>query len=186
MKHKRLLLAVAITLAVLGALSVYALQKPQETVNDNTSTTTIGIANPNDLTDRTLLTADTVIGLTNDYRTSKGLPTLASNESLHSSACAKAQHMIDNNYWSHYAPDGTDPWYFIANSGYEIANAGENLAKGQRSSKAVVDGWINSPKHNEILTAQYNDIGVCALTHVKFNGSVEYTTLTVAHFGTSK
>ncbi len=107
---------------------------------------------------------------------------LIENDLLNQSACAKARHMVDNNYWSHIAPDGTDPFKFIVEAGYTpYQKAGENLAYGYETSKTVVDGWVKSPKHEENLVYIYNDVGVCTLTNVMYQGGTN--TVIVAHYG---
>ena len=46
----------------------------------------------------------------NSSRSASGLAQLALNDQFNNSATAKAQHMINNVYWAHVAPDGTQPW----------------------------------------------------------------------------
>ncbi len=76
-------------------------------------------------------------------------------------AQAKAEHMAKNQYFSHNLPDGTAPWQFITNSGYEYLEAGENLAITNQSDSQVVDGWMNSLTHKEnLLNKNYSDIGI--------------------------
>lgn len=97
---------------------------------------------------------------TNKAREEHGLAPLQLNESLVSAANGKAHHMIANNYWAHFAPDGTSPWNFIKDAGYGYIFAGENLAKGFTDSKSIVDAWLNSPSHRDnLLSDKYKDIG---------------------------
>lgn len=98
---------------------------------------------------------------TNLERTKAGLPELIENEQLISSATAKAEDMCVDSYWAHTAPDGTTGWEFIKESGYKYKTAGENLAKGFVEDQAIVDAWMDSPKHRDnILQPKFNDIGV--------------------------
>jgi len=90
-------------------------------------------------------------------------------------------HMITNNYWVHYAPDGTTPWLFIVSSGYQYKTAGENLAKGFDTSSGVVAGWMESPTHKANVLGDYTDVGF-AVTNGILMGSE--TTLIVAMYGT--
>jgi hypothetical protein len=93
----------------------------------------------------------------------------------------KAAYMFEHNFWAHYAPDGTSPWYFIKNAGYEYEYAGENLAKGFSNSSDVVTAWMNSPTHREnVLSPKYQDIGF-AVVEGKLLG--EDTVLVVQMFG---
>lgn len=118
---------------------------------------------------------------TNRARQEHGLAPLQLNESLVSAANGKAQHMISNNYWAHFAPDGTSPWTFIKDSGYGYVFAGENLAKGFTDSRSIVDAWLNSPSHRDnLLSDKYKDIGF-AITEGSLEGSE--TVLVVQMFG---
>ncbi len=118
---------------------------------------------------------------TNRQRVENGLPAVAVNDQLNQAAQGKAAHMMANNYWAHFAPDGTTPWQFIKNAGYEYTYAGENLAKGFTESDTVVTAWMNSPSHREnILSQKYNEIGFAIL---EGNLEGEDTVLVVQMFG---
>src|SRR6185436_2631416 len=60
-----------------------------------------------------------LLAATNQKRQENGLAPLTMNDRLAQAADQKASHMFANNYWAHIAPDGTTPWYFIKNAGYE-------------------------------------------------------------------
>jgi hypothetical protein len=129
----------------------------------------------------TSISSDQIIALTNQQRAANGLGALATNSELNSAANAKAQDMFAKNYWSHYSPDGTGPWYWITAAGYDYSSAGENLAKDFSTSQGVVDGWMASPAHRDnILNASYADIGVAAVNGVLLGSE---TTLVVAMYG---
>lgn len=132
----------------------------------------------------TSIDAGEIIGLSNQQRTSRGLAALGTNAKLNNAAMAKAQDMVNRNYWSHYAPDGTSPWYFITQAGYSYATAGENLAKDFNTSAGVVNAWMNSPAHRDnILNTTYQETGVAVL-----NGTLQgqQTTLVVAMYASPK
>lgn len=117
----------------------------------------------------------------NKARAENNLQPLVMNDVLSQAALAKGKDMFSKNYWAHFAPDGTSPWYFIRNSGYQYTYAGENLAKGFTESKDVVDAWLASPSHREnILSDKYQDMGFAIL-----EGSLqgEDTVLVVQMFG---
>ncbi len=123
-----------------------------------------------------------LLELTNQKRVENGLSTLTYNDKLAAAASAKAQHMFSNNYWAHYAPDGTAPWSFILGAGYQYTYAGENLAKNFMFSSDVVDAWMNSPTHREnLLRPEYTDVGFAVVNGML---SGEETTLVVQMFGT--
>lgn len=118
---------------------------------------------------------------TNRQRVENGLPELSLNDQLMQAAQGKASHMMTNHYWAHFAPDGTTPWQFIKNAGYNYTYAGENLAKGFTESDSVVTAWMNSPSHREnILSQKYNEIGFAIL---EGNLDGEDTVLVVQMFG---
>ncbi len=96
----------------------------------------------------------------NTYRTERHLDPLAANEKLNEAAFLKARHMLDKQYWAHTAPDGTEPWKWFADVGYNYAHAGENLAKNFRSARAVTDAWMNSAEHRaNVLGDDYDQVG---------------------------
>ena len=122
--------------------------------------------------------------MVNQKRLDNGLSPLTLNGKLSGAAYGKARHMFDNNYWAHFAPDGTSPWNFIVNSGYNYVYAGENLAKGFVNANDAVDAWMNSPTHRDnILSSQYRDVGF-AIVEGTLQG--EETVLIVEFFGQEK
>lgn len=121
--------------------------------------------------------------LVNSERAKEGLNPLTTNVLLEQSACLKAQDMLDKNYWSHDAPDGTQPWFFFENTGYVYDLAGENLAYGYRTDEALVDGWMKSELHRKNILANYEESGLCVLNNITYQGDVG-TNLIVHHFGT--
>jgi len=125
-----------------------------------------------------------LITFTNQQRTSAGLKPLAKNKELMASAQAKAEDMLTDDYWEHYAPDNTSPWDFIRANGYTYEYAGENLAKGFTDDQSVVTAWMQSPAHRKnILDSTFQDIGIAVV-----NGRLlgQKTTLVVAHYGKQK
>lgn len=102
-----------------------------------------------------------VVDLTNDERSDLQALPLVRNPVLDEAARQKAEHMAQNEYFAHYAPDGTTPWSFFRDSGYLFAHAGENLAIHFTDSTEVVDAWMNSPAHRQnIVDPKYTEIGV--------------------------
>ncbi len=122
-----------------------------------------------------------LLNLTNYERTQNGLPPLSMNSQLSEAAQKKSGHMFANNYWAHFAPDGTSPWDFIKGVGYEYSYAGENLAKGFTTSSDAVAAWMKSPTHKaNILASQYEDVGF-SVEEGRLQG--EDTILIVQEFG---
>ena len=132
----------------------------------------------------TSISPSEIISLSNQQRASNGLGGLAYNSKLTAAAEAKARDMFAKDYWAHYAPDGTSPWYFITQAGYSYTTAGENLAKDFDTSAGVVNGWMNSAGHRaNILNTSFRDTGVAVM-----NGTLQgsETTLVVAMYGAPK
>lgn len=102
-----------------------------------------------------------VIRLVNEIRVENGLKALTANWELSRVARYKSQDMADNNYFSHTSPTYGTPFQMIRAFGLSFRTAGENIAYGQRTPQAVVNGWMNSSGHRaNILNASYTQIGV--------------------------
>lgn len=123
-----------------------------------------------------------LLSSTNAARAAQGLGSLAADGQLNNSAQAKAQDMLNKDYWAHVSPDGTEPWYFFTQAGYSYSRASENLAYGFMSSQAVIDGWMNSASHRDNMLGQYNDVGFGIVNIPNYQSSGEQT-LVVAHYG---
>jgi len=127
------------------------------------------------------ITKNDLLDDTNKARLENGESELKLNEKLNTAAQQKADYMFLHNFWAHFAPDGTTPWSFIKNSGYDYVYAGENLAKGFTSSSDIVKAWMNSPSHREnMLSSKYKDVGFAV---VEGNLLGEDTILVVQIFG---
>jgi hypothetical protein len=103
--------------------------------------------------------------LTNQQRQNNNLPPLTDNSELDQAAANKAADMFSKDYWAHNAPDGTTPWVFIKNTGYNYIYAGENLARGFNSASDVINAWMNSPEHRQnVLSPNYQNVGFAVAT----------------------
>lgn len=102
-----------------------------------------------------------VVRLVNKERTSRGLNELTYDWQLSRVARYKSADMSQNNYFSHTSPTYGSPFEMIKSFGISYRTAGENIARGQKSPKAVVDAWMNSQGHRaNILNKSYTKIGV--------------------------
>ena len=102
-----------------------------------------------------------VVRLVNESRVENGLKALTANWELSRVARIKSQDMVDNRYFSHTSPVYGSPFQMIKAFGLTYRTAGENIAYGQRTPQAVVNGWMNSSGHRaNILNASYTQIGV--------------------------
>ncbi len=128
------------------------------------------------------ITVEDVVTQTNDKRVESGLQPLTLNAQLSAAALAKAQDMLDKQYWAHSSPDGRQPWDFMKAANYRYRVAGENLARDFSHTSDMVQAWMASPTHRDnILNSQYQQIGIAVV-----NGNLEGfdTTLVVQMFGT--
>ena len=102
-----------------------------------------------------------VLELVNKERVSRGLSKLSLDTSVNRVAQAKAEDMANNNYFSHTSPTYGSPFDMLKQFGVSYRTAGENIAKGQRSPEAVMNGWMNSEGHRaNILNGNYTKLGV--------------------------
>ena len=71
------------------------------------------------------------------------------------------EDMMKNGYFSHTSPTYGSPFEMMKTFGITYKSAGENIAKGQKTPAAVMNGWMNSSGHRaNILNASYEQIGV--------------------------
>ncbi|MEV0185029.1 CAP domain-containing protein [Streptomyces sp. NPDC050625] len=102
-----------------------------------------------------------VVELTNAQRRRAALPPLAVDPLLTAAAQAHSADMVARDFYSHTAPEGSQPWDRAAAAGSARRTIGENIACGQRSPAEVVEGWMNSPGHRaNILKPGFTHIGV--------------------------
>lgn len=102
-----------------------------------------------------------VVRLVNQHRAQNGLQPLTEDWELSRVARYKSQDMVSNRYFSHTSPTYGTPFQMIRAFGLKFRTAGENIAYGQRTPKAVVDAWMNSSGHRaNILNGSYTRIGV--------------------------
>ena len=91
-------------------------------------------------------------------------PALRWNGVLFNAAGAHSTDMAANNYFSHTSQDGRNPGQRITGAGYAWGGYGENIAAGQTSAQAVVDGWLASPGHcANIMNPSYADMATACV-----------------------
>lgn len=102
-----------------------------------------------------------VIRLVNDIRADYGLNPLTEHWELSRVARYKSEDMSTLGYFSHTSPTYGSPFDMIKSFGLTYSTAGENIARGYKTPKAVVDGWMSSSGHRaNILNKSYKYIGV--------------------------
>jgi len=101
-------------------------------------------------------TDTTVFDLVNQERVENGVAPVAYSKKLEQSSTRKACDMKNNNYFSHFSPNGL-LWEFFTNVDYSFIFAGENLAKDCTDTDCV-ELWMRSDKHREvILDSKYQE-----------------------------
>lgn len=89
------------------------------------------------------------------------VPAVAWNNLLEEAAFAHSADMYQNNYFSHIAPDGSNAGQRINRTGYRWLTYGENIGKGYRTEKEVVDAWLGSPGHcKNIMAREFKEMGI--------------------------
>jgi len=110
------------------------------------------------------LESSQILELINQERLLHSLSPLEINNQLNEAALLKANDMLSQNYWDHYAPNSKTPWQFINQTGYIYKYAGENLAKGFYDEKTLVQAWMDSPLHRaNILNDKFTQTGISTI-----------------------
>lgn len=86
---------------------------------------------------------------------------LTMNGALRCAARLHSRDMAQRDFFDHTNPDGEDPFTRMERAGYRYFAAGENIAAGYPTPKAVVEGWLQSPGHcRNIMNPDFTEIGV--------------------------
>jgi uncharacterized protein YkwD len=86
---------------------------------------------------------------------------LAADARLQSAARLHSQDMAARNYFSHTSQDGRTVGQRLAAAGYTGGTWGENIAAGQATAEAVVQGWMASAGHcANIMNPTFRLLGV--------------------------
>ena len=82
------------------------------------------------------------------------------NNQLARAAYRHSADMKAKNYFSHTAPDGSNPGTRIKAAGYDWKAYGENIAHNYPDEHAVVEGWLKSVNHcKTIMGAYFKEMG---------------------------
>jgi cysteine-rich secretory family protein len=110
------------------------------------------------------ITAIQVIEQTNQERAKLGLKPLVINQQLSAAALAKAQDMLNDQYWAHTSPEGRQPWDFMKAANYSYRVAGENLARDFHGTTEMISAWMASPMHKaNIVNEKYEQLGIAVV-----------------------
>jgi uncharacterized protein YkwD len=107
----------------------------------------------------------------NQVRAQHGLKPLRISVKLRAAADAHSAAMARYGFFTHESRDGSVFWKrverYYAPKGFAFWSVGENLlwTSGDLSPEAVLQMWMNSPKHREnLLTARWREVGLSAVT----------------------
>ena len=116
-----------------------------------------------------------ILDLVNQERIEDGLPALTLNWELSRVARYKSQDMCDKNYFNHNSPTYGSPFDMLKKFNIDYRSAGENIAKGQKTARAVMNSWMNSSGHRaNILNRNFKELGV---GYYKKDGATYWTQL---------
>lgn len=100
--------------------------------------------------------AQEVLDLVNEERRKENLKPLKLANDLNHYAQVRAKEITKR--FSHTRPNGSSCFTAVAKP-YRMV--GENIAAGQKSSREVVEAWMNSPSHREnIMNPKFREMGV--------------------------
>jgi uncharacterized protein YkwD len=89
------------------------------------------------------------VKLMNAHRRSLGLSPLVWDSRVAAVAKAHSRDMFEREYFSHNTPEGRTTWDRLADRDVTYSRAGENIAWGQTTGRAVLEAWLNSHHHRE-------------------------------------
>lgn len=96
------------------------------------------------------------------------VPPLLPQSLLTEIAAGHAADMARHSYFSHTARDGSTAAVRATRSGYRWRRIGENIAAGQMTADAVVQGWLASPGHcANIMAPNYEEMGAAFVVNTK-------------------
>ena len=91
----------------------------------------------------------------------KAAKPLRADSTLARVALAHSIDMAERSYFSHTSLSGKTPFDRMRAAKYSYKAAGENIAAGFSTPKAVVDAWLASPGHCRVLMNRaYTELGV--------------------------
>ncbi|WP_205718419.1 sigma-70 family RNA polymerase sigma factor [Actinomadura sp. WMMA1423] len=102
-----------------------------------------------------------VVKLVNAERARAGCRALRVSPALHQAAQRHSADMASRRVLDHRGAGGDDPGQRITAAGFRWSAWAENIAQGQATPPAVVDGWMNSAGHRaNILNCRFTMVGI--------------------------
>nr|WP_307847269.1 CAP domain-containing protein [Streptomyces sp. F63] len=98
----------------------------------------------------------------NRERRKAGCSPVAADPVLADLARAFSRDMAERDFFANTDPDGATPWDRAGKLGI-TGLGGENIARGQTTAEAVMDAWMDTPRHRaNMLNCDYRTLGVGA------------------------
>jgi uncharacterized protein YkwD len=120
----------------------------------------------------------TVLQLINQHRQAAGCPAVQLSRELGIAAELHSQDMAAEGTLDHTGSDGSSYIQRARTANYLFFASGEVIGAGYSTPKAVVDGWMASTGHREIiLTCRNTDIGIGAGTDLNSNWRYYWTAM---------
>lgn len=102
-----------------------------------------------------------ILTLVNRERKIYNLPPVTLNKKLNQLARIKAKDMDTYNYFSHTSQKLGNLSTFLKQNKIKYMIAGENIAKGQKTSEHVFNMWMESKGHRKnILNPRFREMGI--------------------------
>ena len=99
--------------------------------------------------------------LLNKVRLGNAVQAIIKSEALTLAAQKHADDMARNNYFSHTGLNGSSHFQRIKAENYVACYIAENIAKGQKTPSAVMEGWMNSEGHRaNNLSVRAQEFGI--------------------------
>lgn len=102
-----------------------------------------------------------ILAITNQIRVAHDKRQLKWDDMSHKAAKGHSKDMFNQNYFSHFRPNGEGLKERLAEANAKYLSAGENIAANYVDGPDVVHGWLNSEGHRDaLLHDSYTHIGV--------------------------
>lgn len=104
-----------------------------------------------------------VIELVNAERARRGRDAFATDDLVTAAAEIHSDDMAAHQNMSHTGSDGSNTGDRLERVGFSWRGWGENIGAGYADAAAMVDGWMNSTGHREIILSDNTFVGVSVI-----------------------
>lgn len=106
------------------------------------------------------LKSDIILAKINEYRKREGLLPFKRDKQLDYVAYLRASHIVDTGEFSHEASNNSSYDDLVRKYGYRVSKYGENLGIGYANEEKLVNAWMLSKTHRELILGDYKLAGV--------------------------